>query len=362
MKVIRLGEAQTDTYAGQTVSGILVDFYAAAKANNQVLDNSDFQFRNTSVSLTYMKQGEVKARTLLSCTYDVLLNLCNYEREPYKARWGNTGISANSIPLFLVGESADSTLQKYNPVQKDIRLIQARLIFPTPINLMSGDKLDLTLNFSPGTCNSSAAAYPGATANADDTASYFQISQVVGHGVGHGIPMYDILAIQQNQANVNVPCGDSVQSVFFINTDRVDSTIVNSVIQNMTIQSASKSETLQYNEMLGMRSNQLHDWSDLRYANFLLFHHQLHNHYVNSVFENVTNGVNISLNLNTPNVTASNNYVVTISIQSDLMQNKHVIASGAMHHANTMHALGLYTDAHHAAQRQTFQPFIRGRN
>ncbi len=354
MKVVRYGESQTDTYKGQSVRGILIQMYAVASAVNTELVNTDFQFRNTSVSLSYYKGGSSKPITILSTTMDVIMKIANYDHAPIKAAWainvGNPTSYTPPNPYLLY----DGTLQTSGVGTKDIRLIGGKLIFPCDICLEGDDKLDLTVNFAPGTIV--------ATGQASGSDSYIQFSQVVGKGCGHGLPKYDVLAIQQNQANVNVPIGNGVEKVYFINTDRNDSTIANSVIQNMSTQSKGKSETLQYNEVLGHRSNQSSFfWADYHYGDYCLFEHRSHKAQsaLASTDLHGASNVNINLNLNVANVTASNNYVVSVSIQQTVEDLQNYIASRQMRTADTHRIAGTISDKQHADIQMSHRPFKR---
>ncbi len=345
MKTVPIGQSQSDEYKNKTIAGFYVLFTAQALVVNQALKNTDFLFRNTKINVDLKRGG--KTESLLGTTFDVLLKTAHYQNEPIKASWAyNTALTAQSNLLAqaafdgIINPAAAGSIQQI--------LIAAPIYFPSVLELEHKDELMITVNASTGTLVTGSNASAG-------SATFFGFDVIPGVGIEEGLFKMEVQAIQQQQVTVNIAPGPGTKRILYVNTDNSSINASTAIISQMTYRSMKMGYTRLYTELLAVRSNEFPYYDDWRGQDFML-------HDTN---EDV-HDVNIVLTLNTTQVTAGNNYIVTLKehhtehskkLHGLKLQHKHLLAD---HHAGVLSNAGTHALNTVSKQLQSATLAIKG--
>lgn len=303
-RVVKFGEQQTIDIMSNSVNGITLTLYAQADTVNVPFSANLLNLTAVQVKCTLYRGN--RSFTIFN---DNLRNL--YARSVYGSQvW----------KAFSTGDSSDVayTLVAAGVAAKQQVVLPIYIVLPGIINLKGSDKLITEVNLP-----SSAAG-----AGVDTSVSNILFDYMEGVGVEWAIPQINSQVIQANVSSFQQSLGSFVTSAWLFNFDKRSYLESDRVVSSMQLSSDKWQRVDEANELLTKASIQgyMPVGYDF-YQSFLLYSGK------------ELNNVNLSLNLNTNNVNASQNWIIWDSFQTDPAVVKRAISMQRRHDAENVKIL-----------------------
>lgn len=188
---------------------------------------------------------------------------------------------------------------------------QLKVKFPKVINLQQGDNLKVELNVLASSVNSALVSVAA-------SAVYFDAEEGIGNGFS--LPKFKVDVLKGGEQTIPVG-GNGVKKMYFINNDKSGITLANHVLQSVNFSSDLVRRVEQYDELLSRRywDFEATAEADARHQSFCFFDADEEKQVsVESVNADVrANDVKATISLNSANVTAAKNWVVTSYLVND---------------------------------------------
>lgn len=183
----------------------------------------------------------------------------------------------------------------------DTALMGLRFDFGGPICLIGDDEFTLRYQLNDG-------FFGGAAAGVNNALSFIELDETESTTVEYFIPITHAYVIEAGQNTLSFALGDNVQSIVFANYDKGSATTANQIINSLSLKSKQLSKEDDYLEILTKNFSYYPTMAEAinRYQNFVIYqgHDDL-------------DGVTLNMNLNSANVTASNNWILSRNGVSD---------------------------------------------
>lgn len=276
MKIINFGTSPTDRVQNKTVRGIAFTTKLIHAALNTAFVANDFDYSQIILKVTLMRNG--RAYILAQDNLRNLVAGSNYFN-----------------PLFLTAKGFLNGLQVIaaHGVGANAQAIsQVMVDFGCPVNVHGRDVLIAEVQCPLGAISQ---------ANVNSNTSTIQMDWVIGVGSEFAIPFMKCYTLQASEQNQNVPMGDNIVDIVFLNYDKANHLSATSVISSATLKNDKYQPSWYYDQLIG-RKNQSFPTSaeaDLRYQSFCI--------YDNDRVD--LDGCELHLQLNPTQVAASQNVV-----------------------------------------------------
>lgn len=217
-----------EVYKNQSLSGISVNIYLYASANNTNLYSSDVDFQAINVKAMLKRNG--KTIDILNGNLEALVSALCYKSVGF---------------VQLADTSTNNILRAKDTSVKEIQVIPFNLTFGY-LKLQGNDELHIEVS-----------ANNHFSADIDTTLSYIDVvadsenSDISDAGI---VPQIEVISIQQNIPNGQWDLGNDVETVVFVNLDKSGILSANQVLTNCTISSKQISESFDVLTLLARRN------------------------------------------------------------------------------------------------------------
>jgi len=287
-KIVRNGASENISVKGKTVKGVSVAMWLEATAAATALSNVDYNWQAVTLQVNLKRGGQTYP--VFSGSLDVAQQISNYKRGGY---FGSS-YSNQAAPPFGSEFTTTGILVAPAGGIKGLYLIPIDFIFGV-IQLRGDDELKIDLNVGNAFIN-----------NSNSTTSYFLLGEIECTGIEKGIPQVKVEPVQEGQPQLQINLGDNCDDVYFVNVDKKTIKNADAVISSVTFVSNRLNYTKNYYELLSMRSNQTtHEYADQLAQTFCLAH------------EYDLDQVSLNLTLNSANVSAGKNFLVSVNSHYD---------------------------------------------
>lgn len=280
-KIIQVSNQDDYSVRNTTVSGFNTTLYATASAVNNALVLSDFNLDNIVVTVKLNRMG--KQFILAQGSIFALSIVSNFETTAL------TNLRSNT---FIV-------LQSQAVAVKNIIEIPLAVDFRSPINLRGSDYLTISVNF--------ASSAIGTNVSSVSNETYIRVEEINTVGLEYFTPSYNVTTIESGQATPKYFLGDSIQDVYFVNTDKLSILYADRVIDSYDIQSNICTLSTTYFTMLAQRRRvNVGNNVDFQFQTFKLMSSDV-----------PCKNVSINMNLISSNVATGKNYLISLGSYSD---------------------------------------------
>jgi hypothetical protein len=188
---------------------------------------------------------------------------------------------------------------------------QAKVRFPEIVNLEPGDNLKVEVNALASCVNSTLVSVP-------ESAVFFDVEEGIGNGFS--IPRFRVDTLKGGEQTIPV-MGNGIKAMYFINNDKSGITLANQVLQSVNLSADLVNRVEQYDELLSRRYDVFEATAeaDARHQCFEFFNADKEKLFtVESINGKVrANNLKATISLNSANVTAAKNWVVTTFLIND---------------------------------------------
>lgn len=273
----KVGETQAKTYKNQSLRGLQVIFTNVHTTADTAFANHAIDFTQVTISVILKRAG--KSYTIAQDQLMPLILASNFKKPSW--HYSHPLRNTNFIELREKALGVDHKI-----------MIPTEIDFGGPINLKNDDELRAKITYHAGAA--------GATISAAE--SYVEVYPVADIGNEETIPAIVTESIQTGQTRTDISIGDNVKEVFFINTNKSSRLESVNVIDELNFKSDKLVRDLNYNQLILQTVKQLQyiDDASSRFQSFC----------VAEQFDYEMNNVQLTISLDSTQVTAGKNWVV----------------------------------------------------